>query len=184
MIETLAEIYARHSVEGDCGHGDKGLLHSYIETYERILGQYRQNCSFLEIGLAMGKSMDMWDEYFGPEAKLTGVDISVVFDPTRFKHHPVRIIQADATSSTFLDCIGDDKFDVIIDDGSHMHNDQMASFRMLESRMKTGGIYVIEDILNLEMSGPELIRMHPDCSVVDLRKLKGRFDDVLIVYWF
>lgn len=184
MVETLTQIFQRHGVFGvDAGHADKGSIHSYLETYERILEPFRERGALLEIGLANGKSMDMWSEYFGPNASLTGVDISVVFDASRFDSR-VKIIEADATKPAVLDFLRGQQFNVIIDDGSHLQANQEATFRLLSPLVKKGGVYVIEDILNLEVSGPALTRMHPDCSVVDLRKQKGRFDDVLLLMWF
>ncbi len=183
MVETLTEIYQRHAVEGDFGHGDKGTVHSYLETYERILAPYREHGSLLEIGLANGKSMDMWCEYFGPEASLTGIDISIAFDSSRFDSR-VKIIEADATKPSVLDFVRGGMFDVIADDGSHWQADQEATFRLLSPLMRKGGIYVIEDILNLEISGPALSALHPNCEIVDLRSKKGRFDDVLLIYRF
>lgn len=182
MVETLTQIFQRHGVFGvDAGHADKGSVHSYLETYERILEPFRERGSLLEIGLANGKSMDMWHEYFGPEASLTGVDISVVFDTDHYDSR-VKIIEADATKPDILDLLSGRQFDVIIDDGSHMQADQEATFRLLSPLVRKGGLYVIEDILNLEVSGPALTRMHPNCSVIDLRKVKGRFDDVLVIF--
>lgn len=183
MVEALSQIYQRHAVHGDFGHGDKGTVHSYIESYERILAPFRERGSLLEIGLAGGKSMDLWAEYFGPDATLSGVDISVTFDSARFDNR-VKIIEWDATKPSILEALGDAKFDIIIDDGSHMQADQEATFRLLSPLVRKGGIYIIEDILSLEISGPALTRMHPNCEVIDLRKQKCRFDDVLLVYRF
>jgi hypothetical protein len=48
--------------------------------------------------------------------------------------------------------------------------------------MNPGGIYIIEDILNPEISLPFLRAIHPNCEVIDLRAVKGRFDDMLLIY--
>jgi cephalosporin hydroxylase len=184
MVETLSQIFQRHGVFGaDAGHADKGSTHSYLETYERILAPFRERGSLLEIGLAQGKSMDLWSEYFGPEAHLVGVDISIVFDTDHYDSR-VKIIEADATKPAVLDFLRGRQFDCIIDDGSHLQSDQAATFRLLSPLVKKGGVYVIEDILSFDISGPALTRMHPNCEVVDLRKQKGRFDDILLIYRF
>lgn len=176
-MKTLAEIYKKHSVTGpDIGHGDKGGTHSYIESYEELLAPYRESCSFLEIGLALGLSVAMWDEYFGHDANLHGADIGVVFDTRQFPRWD--IFEADATKPGFLDIIGRQTFDVIIDDGSHMTADQIASRDLLLPRMNKGGLYIIEDILSLENDRAK----HAGAEIRDLRGVKGRFDDVLIIY--
>lgn len=185
MKESLSEIYRRHAVDGaDPGHGDKGSVHSYLETYARLFESKREYATVMEIGLAYGKSIDLWGEYFGLHADIVGVDISVVFDTSRFDRERFTIIEGDATKPEILAKIGNWKFDIIIDDGSHMERDQIATFNLLKGLMNPGGIYVIEDILNLELAGPALKAMHSNCEVIDLRGVKRRFDDVLLVYRF
>lgn len=177
MTPTLAEIYERHSVHGpDVGHGDKGGTHSYITEYEELLAPYREKCSFMEIGLAYGLSVAMWEEYFGPEATLTAADISIVFGQELFPRW--KFVEHDATKPTFLDALGDLRFDVVIEDGSHMTADQIATRDLILPRMNPGGLYIIEDILNLDATR----HLFPGAEIRDLRKVKGRFDDALIIY--
>lgn len=187
--ESLAEIYARHATVGDVGTGDKGTVHSYIPVYEKLLAPYRDKCDLLEIGLGGGQSLAMWQEYLLRASTITGVDISVAFDRTPFQaesdaEQRVAIIEADATKPEWLYWLGKRSFDIIIDDGSHMEADQIATFNLLKHRMKPGGLYIIEDVLNLEWSRAALTGLHPDCEVIDLRAKKGRFDDVLIKFQF
>ena len=176
-MKTLAEIYKRHSVTGpDVGHGDKGGTHSYIESYEELLAPYRKGGSFMEIGLALGLSVAMWDEYFGPKATLTAADISIIFNTEEFPRW--KFIEEDATKPAFLEALGDQTFDVVIEDGSHMTADQIATRDLILPRMNPGGLYIIEDILNLESDWGR----HTGAEIRDLRGVKGRFDDVLIIY--
>jgi cephalosporin hydroxylase len=183
-METLQKIYSKHGLEGDVGHADKGNLHSYIPVYEELLKPYRESGTILEIGLAFGHSVRMWDEYFGKDAKIYGADISVVFDVKEFKAPRVTILEADATKPEFLDKLGDTKFDVVIDDGSHLSSDQVATFNLLRSRMNPGGIYIVEDILNLDSVSATFRELHVECDILDFRNAKGRFDDALIVFRF
>jgi len=175
-MTTLEEIYQRYSVHGpDVGHGDKGGLHSYITEYEQLLAPYRQNCKFMEIGLALGLSVAMWNEYF-EEGHFTGADLSINFNPETFPAWD--FVECDATKPEFLGLLGDKTFDVVIEDGSHMTADQIATRDLLLPRMNPGGLYIIEDILNLEATR----HLFPGAEIRDLRKNKGRFDDVLIIY--
>jgi hypothetical protein len=58
------------------------------------------------------------------------------------------VLVCDATSeSATNETLGDRLFDYIIDDGSHVLSDQIASFDILFGRIKPDGIYFIEDIL-------------------------------------
>jgi hypothetical protein len=79
-MKTLKEIFEKHSHYGeDIGCADKGSTHSYIESYEALLSTFRVGCSIMEIGIALGHSIRMWDEYF-ENSRIVGVDISVMFD--------------------------------------------------------------------------------------------------------
>ena len=77
------------------------------------------------------------------------------------------------------------KLDVVIDDGSHRFSDQVGTFTLLKNCMNKGGIYIIEDVANL---GPDSIpafeSLHDNIEIIDLRNVKNRYDDVLIVYKF
>lgn len=171
-------------MEGDAGHGDKGNLHSYIPAYEELLAPYREHGSILEIGLAHGLSLKMWQEYFGEAATIKGMDKSIAFDTgPLLSDHRVMIIEGDATNPEDTALVTRfTVFDVIIDDGSHQLVDQIATFHLLKNSMREGGLYIIEDILS-EQAIHELRALHL-CDVYDFRKQKGRFDDVLIVYRF
>jgi len=180
-METLKEIYNRYSVTGDNGIGDKGEIHSYIDEYERLLVPYRHNSNFLEIGINRGHSLKMFAEYF-INSNVIGIEIwegcKAFFEEYQV---PCKLIIADGTKAVYE--LNDMMFDVVIDDGSHMLNDQIASFNIYSKKMNKGGIYIIEDIINLDMQLPEFKKLG-DCEVIDNRKLKNRFDDILIVFRF
>jgi len=188
-MKTLKELYQEHRVntDKDVGHGDKGSTHSYIDQYEILLAPYRQkeDCVFMEIGLAQGLSIAMFREYFGlPTQKVIGVDHSMVFDTAPHTEKGTMLIKADATRMGFIIMLNGQTFDVVIDDASHMAQDQETTFKMLKLFMRPGGIYIIEDILALEPERPRFTKLHDNCQIIDLRGVKGRFDDVLIVYRF
>lgn len=185
-METLDQIYEKHRVHGteDSGHGDKGGTHSYIPVYEQLLAPYRKGCNFMEIGLAMGLSLAMWREYM-PTSKIVGVDLSILFDPKPHEASGTILISANATKPEFLDKLPSGMtFDVVIDDASHMCADQCETFRLLKPRMNPGGIFIIEDILNLEACRPSLEALHDKVQVYDLREVKHRFDDVMVIFRF
>lgn len=166
----------------DIGCNDKGSNHSYLETYDKVLEPYRNGCTFLEIGLALGDSIDLFDSYL-ENSNIYGIDISLVFQPKNYKNN-VHIIESDGTKQDVLKYLPKIKFDVVIDDGSHMEDDQVATFNIFKSKMNKGGIYIIEDILSLDTNRERFKSLHDNCEIIDLRKVKGRFDDVLIIYRF
>ena len=182
-MRTLKEIFSEIGHFGsDVGHNDKGGTHSYLETYEELFSKKRNGASLLEIGIAFGKSIELFDEYF-ENSKIVGVDLSIVFEPKEYKNN-VELIVSDGTKPELLNKLGGQKFDIVIDDGSHMENDQVNTFNMLKGSMNAGGVYIIEDILALDSNRKRFMALHPNCEIVDLRTTKGRFDDVLIIYRF
>jgi hypothetical protein len=91
----------------------------------------------------------------------------------------------DATKESFLDEVKDYTFDIIIDDASHLMDDQLKTFQLLKSKMKPGGIYIIEDIItDLDIILPAINLLHDNIEVIDKRHVKNRFDDILILLKF
>ena len=78
-MKTLEEIYSNHNNGGSgAGHGDKGTVHSYIPEYERLFKPYRdKKINILEIGIAYGESLELWDKYFN-NANVFGSEIHIV----------------------------------------------------------------------------------------------------------
>ncbi len=187
--QSLQEIFkeiGNHSGV-DLGGNDKGSTHSYLETYDRLFAPYRNGATILEIGLATGDSIKLWDRYF-ENSIIVGTDISVVFDakdiPYNDNGNIIDIVEADATKPEFLDKIKQYEFDVVVEDSSHMEQDSVAIFNLLKPKMKPKSVYIVEDILNLDLSKERFKELHSDCEIIDLRHVKGRFDDCLIVYKF
>lgn len=137
------------------GSGDKGdHHHDYLDYYEHLLGSFRDRTFFLlEIGINMGYSLVTWVRRY-PHVRVTGIDIDLsrwVQHKDQFRLSPteesrLRIIQGDATSSSILPHLTG-SYDVILDDGSHTHQDMIAAFELLfPTKLKTGGIYIVEDV--------------------------------------
>jgi len=178
-MKTLQEIYENYTTPD--GNGDKGTAHSYIEVYSDILKKYRNGCTFIEIGVAGGLSMLMWQEYF-ENSKLFGVDIAGGHNKSLWEQK-YTFIEIDATKPEFLEKIEGVTFDVVIDDGSHIKEDQFASYNLLKNRMNKGGIYIIEDVVNIDSVKYEFQQIDPSkkVTILDRRHIKNRYDDVLII---
>lgn len=182
-MKTLKEIFDRigNHTGKDIGANDKGSIHTYLETYDKLFAPFQKGCSFMEIGLALGDSVDLFDEYF-ENSDITAVDISIVFPPKQYKNK-IEIIEADATKRDFLSHIKGKTFDVVIDDASHVTADQIATFNLLKPYMKKGSVYVIEDILALDIERNKYVALHHNVEIIDMRS-NGRFDNCLIVIKF
>jgi hypothetical protein len=180
--KSLNEIYKKWSFVD--GHGDKGTAHTYIPEYERLLSPYRyKQPNFLEIGVAYGESLEMWYEYF-QGAKIHGIDIWDKEIGPYLKDKRFNINIVDATKNEVLNYLEDTTFDIIIDDGSHRFEDQVATFNILKDKMNVGGIFIIEDVDCLDQKREEFINLHSNCEIIDNRSILNRYDDVLIVYRF
>jgi hypothetical protein len=180
-MKTLQQIYEAYSgPDYDAGWGDKGTTHTYIQEYERLLADYREGSTVLEIGIAFGHSCDMWCDYF-TNSTIVGVDITnhgIDAEKARYK-----AIFADATNQSVLPFLEDYMFDVIIDDGSHHIDHQLNSYHILKHKLNPNGIYIIEDVANIDTvrSLFENLDREKTVTVIDNRDLKGRYDDVLVV---
>lgn len=124
--------------------------HHYLEIYERHFTRFRHRAApvrLLELGIGRGGSLQIWREYFGPAARIVGIDI----DPAcrqRIEGDTAAIIgdQSDAaTLDAALDRLGGG-VDIVIDDGSHLAAHQVASFQYLYPRLSQDGVYLCEDL--------------------------------------
>jgi hypothetical protein len=49
----------------------------YFDVYDRHFSRYRgTDVHFVEFGVSQGGSLQMWKNYFGPKARIYGVDIN------------------------------------------------------------------------------------------------------------
>ena len=115
--------------------------HDYLNLYERIMPAVRP-VKLLEIGWFDGASMKTWRSYLHEESTIVGVDI----EPKK-SIGGVHFRRADATTLAIeLALVDFGQFDYIIDDGSHLSPDVIATFTMLWSYVAPGGYYIVEDL--------------------------------------
>lgn len=163
--ESLADIANRHGTDkGPQGPSRRAGGHNYTDVYEAYMSARRDDeVTLLEIGIGLsgphwqasvmhgrnaggGASLKMWHDYF-PNGTIVGVDIN---DASAFDGPRVRTFVVDqgepASWSRFLADSGIDRFDYVIDDGSHRPDHQQISFSCLFDRVAPGGVYFIEDL--------------------------------------
>jgi hypothetical protein len=131
--------------------GHKGrLAHKwihYLDIYERHFAVYRNTpVRMLEIGVAEGGSLEMWREYFGPDATIFGIDVNPECETLTTPPNQVRIGSQD--DPDFLRSVVNEigTPDIILDDGSHRASHQRVSFDTLFPLLRFGGLYVLEDL--------------------------------------
>ena len=131
-------------------NNDKRLINKfyhYFDVYERHFKKFRnQEITVLEIGVFKGGSLQMWKEYFGPRAKIYGVDI----DPEckKYEEDGIEIIIGSQTDRTFLRELKEKipHLDILIDDGGHTMRQQIITFEELYDHIDTNGVYLCEDL--------------------------------------
>lgn len=123
---------------------DKISYHGYDKIYLPMFSTIAVD-SVLEIGVLKGESLKMWKGLF-PSAQVTGVDISLTRDARGVPG--VRLIQADFTDYREVyrvrSLLPDQS--IIIDDGPHDMASQQTSLGILFSRVRPGGMYVVEGL--------------------------------------
>lgn len=183
---TLLEIYNNNWDGPIPGNNDKGSNHSYIEIYERLLSPYRDtNCKILEIGVAQGYSLRMWNQYFNKNSKVQGID----WEKGNLCDNTLDVTYGDSKDA---DLWTDwDNFDVIIDDGDHSPEGQAATLAVWLPKLTKNGLYIIEDVslYNLNMVATDLgiVLQRIGClnyviDILDMRQIKQRSDNVLLVF--
>ena len=119
----------------------------YFEIYDRHFRQFRNTeVHILEIGVYSGGSFEMWRDYFGPKARLYGVDIAP--ECKVYEGGPVKIFIGDQADRGFWRDFRDQVpvLDIVIDDGGHLPVQQVVSLEELLPHLRPGGVYLCEDI--------------------------------------
>tara|TARA_Y100000389_G_C17327768_1_gene446453 strand:- start:71 stop:970 length:900 start_codon:yes stop_codon:yes gene_type:complete len=122
--------------------------HDYLKRYNFHFYPMREKVKkILEIGVDRGESLSMWKEYF-PNAEIHGLDIQK--ECMKFNKGRIKIHIGDQSDQIFLKEFGEKNnfFDIIIDDGSHIHDHIIKSFTSLYPYLNNNGYYVVEDIVN------------------------------------
>jgi len=122
---------------------DKGSIkHLYTEVYETYFAPLRHQpgLRLLEIGVACGSSLKTWARYFS-DAQITGVDIRPECRSLCRAYPNIRIEIANAAQQALPG-----RWDIVIDDGSHVSADIVDAFHLNWAMLNPGGLYVIEDL--------------------------------------
>lgn len=119
----------------------------YFEIYERHFERFRgREVHLLEIGVSFGGSLQMWKDYFGPQAHIYGVD--VLPECQRLEEDRVKIFIGDQGNRDFLRHLRASipKIDILIDDGGHRPDQQIPTFEELYPTVAPDGVYLCEDL--------------------------------------
>jgi len=137
-LKSIAESYNTDKLE-----------HGYIKIYEKYFESIRnENLKVLEIGIADGKSLLMWSDYFN-NSEIIGIDIHKIdIKEKRLDKNNIKVHQGSQSDDKFISEIIKEygNFDIIIDDGSHLRKDVIKSFHLLFPYLNNNGLYVVEDM--------------------------------------
>ena len=187
MTKTLRQIMDED--HDGWGYGtDKDDGHSYIEAYDELFARFKdvEKLNILELGNHHGGSLRLWNEFF-TNANIIGIEVDTR-KGLRYFDDIDNVTVYENTSAISFDTIRmieglDIKFDIIIDDASHLPAHQSFSCQFWSRFLKEDGVLVIEDIQDIQHCETVTQWLPPnfDFKVIDLRENKGRFDDILIV---
>ena len=156
---------------------DKESIHNYISKYYiKSFEPYKKTANLLlEIGVDEGQSLEMWNEYFD-KAKIVGVDVAdrgYIATSTNIEFRLGKAQKEDTFKNLH-------NIDIIVDDGSHKLNHQIKTFDILFPKLNDHGVYIIEDIKDIENNINKFKNLTKNVKVYDFRKLTGRKDSVIV----
>lgn len=131
---------------------DKYGFDDFHEIYEPHIKHLRnEKINLVEIGVGGyndekrgGESLRMWKDYFAT-SNIYGIDI---YDKSAFEEDRIKIFQGSQSDVSFLEDVYNEieKVHLVVDDGSHVSNDIITTFKFFFPRMENNGIYIIEDL--------------------------------------
>ena len=140
-LTVLAKMYG----------SDKWGSHRYAPHYQWHFKNLRKKrLKILEIGVggyqdpnSGGASLRMWKTYF-PNSSIYSLDI---YDKATIEEDRIKIFRGSQNDPDFLRDVVRQMggLDIVIDDGSHVNEHVITSFRTLFPLLVDGGIYAIED---------------------------------------
>jgi hypothetical protein len=119
----------------------------YFEIYDRHFSRFRGTAvTMVEIGVFRGGSLQMWKEYFGPKARIVGIDV----DPQckAFEEDQIQVLIGDQADRRFLRSVRETvpQVDILLDDGGHTMTQQINTFEELFGHVDPHGVYLCEDL--------------------------------------
>lgn len=136
--KTLTEIGIHHGT-------DKAIFHGFTDIYDKYFSPLRDNkLTILEIGIDKGYSIFTLRDYF-TNAQIYAVDCldkSYLNQDNKF----ILSVGDQADREYMRNLFPGIEFDIIIDDGGHGMEQQQVTLEEMLPRLKSKGIYVVEDL--------------------------------------
>lgn len=119
----------------------------YLPIYHRHLAKFiGRAVRILEVGVFGGGSLDMWRKYFGPQCEIYAIDINPA--AKQFEKDGIKVFIGDQADRLFLSNLRESvpPLDIIIDDGGHRLEQQIATLEELLPHTRPGAVYACEDL--------------------------------------
>jgi hypothetical protein len=186
---TLLELLIKndHYFEHVFGQNktDKELRHKYCSLfYDEYLLPYKdKEITLLEIGVCHGGSLILWNDYF-EKGTIIGTDI---YDMTKRSTAPYPRITAyfeDAYRAEFINKLP--MLDIVIDDGPHTLESQLSCINMYGSKIKPGGMLIIEDIIDINNANKLVEKANSlgyKNQLFDSSELTDNHDNIILAIW-
>ena len=142
-MTSLLSLFLEHA-----GNISDKLEH-YLAIYEAELAPFRdagRPISLLEIGVQNGGSLQIFAKYLPEGSNILGLDVDTACAKLSLGAN-IRVAIADASVPPSLEAaLGDELFDLILDDGSHRSDQIITAVRTCFDHLKPGGLYIVEDL--------------------------------------
>lgn len=157
---------------------DKGKEHSYLDVYTELFLPFKdQKINLIEIGIYLGGSMRLFEEWF-TQANIVGYDVTFEFIQVPFKSKKILKSCLDFTPDEFKD----NPPHIIIDDASHVLEHQLKMVEICYPQLQPGGMLIIEDVDKIQDTKWRFDALGIPYKLYDRRLVKGRWDDVFLLY--
>jgi len=120
----------------------------YFDIYDRHFSRFRgTDVHIVEFGVSHGGSLQMWKHYFGPKARVFGIDINP--HCKTLEEEQIEIFIGDQEDRTFLKSLTAKipRIDILIDDGGHKMKQQINTYEEIFPCIDKNGVYLCEDLL-------------------------------------
>jgi hypothetical protein len=172
---------------------DKNTTHSYLNLYQELLVSKKNTAkNVLEIGIGdnvnNGGSILLWHDFF-TQADIYALDTKHTNNISSvIKNNPrIHVYSShDAyDENLFNSTFANTQFDLVLDDGPHTLESMKQCIRLYTKVLADDGILIIEDVQAMEwldiLRNEVPAHLQKYVYTYDLRKNKGRYDDIVFV---
>lgn len=161
-------------------HRFKGI--TYLQIYDLYFRYLREKTiSLLELGILRGASLRMWESYF-THGRVYGLDNNPKCK--QYEKGRINIEIGDQTDERIIDklAIKARRFDIIVDDCSHIYTKTILSFKYLWKYLSPGGYYIIEDIRSIQ--GLKEGKKVNDIFLDIIENIDKKTDNVIFIHFW